>query len=136
MFWYSLFRMLRVSKGNVDDFCNDLDCTHESLNADRPPLNRNWPIGYYELQVSWSLKRVTEPPENIYKGLCQWHRVSHAVNIPKRKAISSEERNNQCKQFLKEKKREGILIYAWKSWGSGQRLHLVCVSVQLTASVK
>ena len=50
MLWYSLFRMLRVSKGNVDDFCNDLDCTHECLNVDWPPLKRNRPIGYYELQ--------------------------------------------------------------------------------------
>ena len=71
MFWYSLFRMLRVSKGNVDDFCNDLACTHECLNADWPPLKRNQPIGYYELQVNGSLKRVMEPPENIYKGLYQ-----------------------------------------------------------------
>ena len=52
MFWYSLFRMLRISKGNVDDFCNDLDFTHECLNADLLPLKRNLPIGYYELQVS------------------------------------------------------------------------------------
>ena len=111
MFWFSLFRMLRVSKGNVDDFCNDLECTHESLNADRPPLYRNWPIGYYEQQVSRSLKRVTEPPENIYKGLCQWHRVSHAVNMPKRKAISSDLKNViiNVSNFLKEKKREGNL---------------------------
>ena len=39
-------------KGNVDEFCNDLHCTHECVNADRPPLKRNQPIGYHELQVS------------------------------------------------------------------------------------
>ena len=107
-FWYSLFRMLRVSKGNVDDFCNDLACTHQCLNADWPPLKRNRPIGYYELQVSWSLKRVTEPPEYIYKGLYQWHRVSHAVNKPKRKTISSDLKKLiiNVSNFLKEKKRE------------------------------
>ena len=43
---------MRVSRGNVDDFCNDLHCTHGCLNADRPPLKRNQPIGYHELQVS------------------------------------------------------------------------------------
>ena len=52
MFWYSLFRMLQVSKENVDDFCNDLACTRECLNADWPPLKRTRVIGYYELQVS------------------------------------------------------------------------------------
>ena len=110
MFWYSLFRMLRVSKGNVDDFCNDLHCTHECLNADRPLLKRNRPIGYHELQVSWPHKRVTEPPENIYKGLYQWLRVSHAFNMPKRKAISSDLKNIviNVSIFLKEKKRGNL----------------------------
>ena len=41
-----------LCKTNTRRTCNDLDCTEENLNADRPPLKRNRPIGYYELQVS------------------------------------------------------------------------------------